>query len=137
MEQRIQVDKLNRNIEGLKLSASGLGLGLSSDTLGSFSLDAAGGADDQAIITATLSHTKDLFLFGLPCFSLYVDSIDTANVVYGSTYDHKDFEMWQWLDQGATDNKNVVLHLFVRNLTVSSQDLIVVGNWRFLLEEVE
>ncbi len=134
LEESVKVDSKTRVVKGAKGSSVLLNLGLSSDASASVTLDATGGAADQVTFTVTLSNSKDLFMFGVPQLSLYVGSVSAANKIYGTTYDHTEFEMWQWLDHGLTDNLNVKLIGFVRNLTGSSQVILTRVNWRFLIE---
>jgi hypothetical protein len=134
LEESIKKDAKIRTVKGAKGSSVLLNLSLSDTASATTTLDAAGGAADQASFEVTLSNSKNLFMFGVPQMSIYVDSVAAANKVYGSSYNDTDFDMWQWLDHGLTDNLNVKLLGFIRNKTASSQTILVRVNWRFLIE---
>lgn len=134
LKESVKIDNKIRTIKGAKGSSVLLNLDLSDDASATATLDATGGAADQATITVTLSNSKNLFMFGVPQMTMYVSSVADANTVYGTTYDHTDFEMWQWLDHGLTDNLNVKLIGFIRNLIASEQTILIRVNWRFLIE---
>lgn len=91
----------------------------------------------EQLITVTLSNDKDLRLFGFPQLTMYVDSVSEANRLYGATYTYAEFDFFNWVDWGSTDNNNVIFLVYVRNISGGSHDVIINVNFRYMIESAD
>jgi len=133
--ESVKVDKLARKVEE-KLGASELiNLQLSSTGTASANLDATGGANDQVTWTVTLINDFNLRLFGMENVSVYESSVASANKIpSGSAVDAADYQIVIWTDWGQSDNNNIKLIVFVRNLSAGAKTVVLRVNYRFLVE---
>ena len=132
LQESVKVDKLIRQVKGVKASSQTVQLGTSVTASASLSLD----NNSSSVVTVTLAHAKGFRLFAIPQMTFYQDSVDAANIIYSDAFDSTKYTMYQWKDFDSTDNNNVVLRGFILNISGSTQSLVVRANWRFIIETV-
>lgn len=91
----------------------------------------------EQLITVTLQNDKNLRLFGFPQVTMYVDSVSEANRLYGTVYTYAEFDFFNWVDWGSTDNNNIIFLVYVRNISGDTHDVIINVNFRYMIESAD
>ncbi len=92
------------------------------------------GNGDQAVLTFTLSTKDHTKLFAVPNFTLYQDSVASANALPGgSSIDETEYQfIGPWHDWASTDNKNVKVKLFILNISAGTVTIHGRVLWRYI-----
>lgn len=131
MQEQVKQDSLKRTIQLKRSSGEFLNLDLSADASASFTLD----GNDAAVVSATLSSTRDLRLFGFCFFSFYQTSVSASNLIMGGANTSGDYYITFWNDLDDSDGNNIVFKAFIYNQSGSTQTILVRENFRFIVEE--
>jgi hypothetical protein len=128
-----KIDNLERRVESLEKTPQPPNIGLTDDFEASFSV----GANASVTVTVTNFNANNKRLLSLESFSVFKNSISGANLfpvgANWSTADTFNLDVFTWIDWSQSDNNNVILRVLVRNWNASSINLLIHGNFRYLL----
>ncbi len=131
LEERIKIDQKVRKIDGKLASQELLNLGLTATSSASVNV----AKDGTVTFTVITEHADGLQIFATEHFSLYETAVAEANKIPGGDdVGANDYETAFWYDWGATDDKNVVLIVWVHNRSGAAQDILIRVNTRFIIE---
>ncbi len=89
-------------------------------------------AGSYALFTYTLTPANNQVLSAISEFAIYLNSVSAANrYPDGANWSNEQKMIVEsWLDQGVTDNKNLVFKLVIKNTDVGSVTVVVKQQWR-------